>query len=432
MSDRLFLRNVRLLDPASGLDEKGALLVADGKVADFGAALKQPPDGARVIEGSGRCLAPGLVDMRVETGEPGFEHDETIHTLRRAAAAGGVTALVALPNTDPVIDTVPALEFIARRAGAAGGAKLFAYGAVTRATGGKELTEMGLLAEAGALGFTDGTRAVADALVMRRALSYAKAFDRPILQHPEEPALASGGLMNAGETATRLGLAGIPREAELILLERDLRLVELTGGRYHACHISTGESVEIIRRAKARGLNVTCDTAPPYFSLTEQDVGEYRTFFKLSPPLRTEDDRRAIVAGLADRTIDAIASDHAPHDQDSKRVPFIHAACGSIGVETLLVLTLDLVNKGHMSLLAALAAVTCKPADILGLKHLGRIAKGGPADLVLFDPEEPWRIEAQHLHSKSKNSCFDRRLVQGKVYLTLSDGRIAHQLESRP
>jgi dihydroorotase len=429
MTARTAYVNARLLDPASGLDTVGAVLIEGTRIADIGPGLFKDgmPEGVERIDLGGACLAPGLVDMRAQVGEPGFEHNETIKTASQSAAAGGVTALVSLPNTDPVLDTVAGLEFIARRAREAKLVKVFAYGAVTRGVAGSELTEMGLLAEAGAVGFTDGTHAIADALVMRRALSYAKAFGRPIIQHPEEPRLASG-VMNAGEIATRLGLAGIPREAEIILLERDLRLVELTGGRYHAAHISTAESVEVIRRAKQRGLAITCDTAPPYFALTEVDVGDYRTFFKLSPPLRDEMDRRAIVQGLADGTIDCIASDHAPHDQDSKRVPFAHAAFGAVGLETLLPLTLELVHKGHMGLLQALAAVTSRPAAILGLP-LGRLAKGASADLVVFDLERPWRIEADRLHSKAKNSCFDRRPVQGRALRTVVDGRTVFRLE---
>ncbi|ACI98929.1 dihydroorotase [Rhodospirillum centenum] len=427
MTTRTAYINARLLDPATGLDAPGALLVEGERIADLGPHLFADgvPEGVAVVDCGGHCLAPGLVDLRAHVGEPGFEHDETIATAGRAAAAGGITALAALPNTDPVIDDVAGLEFIARRAREERLVKIFAYAAVTRETAGSQITEFGLLAEAGAVGFTDGLHAVADALVMRRALSYASAHGQTIFQHPEEPRLASGS-MNSGEVATRLGLGGIPAAAEIIMLERDLRLVELTGGRYHAAHISTAEGVEVIRRAKAKGLAVTCDTAPPYFALTEVDIGDYRTFFKLSPPLRGEMDRRAIVAGLADGTIDAIASDHLPHDQDSKRVPFAQAAFGAVGSETLLPLTLELAHKGALPLLRALAAVTCIPAGILGLSELGRLRPGGPADLVLFDAGRPWVVEAEKLRSKSKNTCFDRRPVQGLVLRTVVDGRTVH------
>lgn len=431
MSDtttQTLLRNVRLLDPASGLDESGAsLLISDGKIVDYGRNITSPAN-AEVIDLDGRCVAPGLVDMRVLIGEPGEEEKDTIKSASRAAAAGGITAMVLLPNTQPVLDEVAGLEFIARRAREAKLVKVFSYAAATRGTEGREITEMGLLARAGAVGFTDGLKPIASAKSMRRALSYAKTFDKPIIQHPEEPTLAAGGMMNSGELATRLGLVGIPREAEIIMIERDLRLLELSGGRLHFAHISTSESVDLIRRAKARGLKVTCDTAPHYFALTETDVGDYRTFTKVSPPLRDEMDRRALVVGLADGTIDAIASDHVPQDQDQKRLPFAQAAFGIIGLETLLPLTLELVHKGAVTLLQALACVTSRPADILGLAA-GRISKGGPADLVVFDLDGPWQIDVQRFQSKSKNSPFQNRPVQGRVALTIVDGRIVWRTE---
>ncbi len=319
------------------------------------------PKGAETIDCKGLCLAPGLVDMRVAVGEPGFEQRETIQSASRAAAAGGITAFAMLPNTHPVIDDIAGLEFIARRAREAKGVKIFAYGAATAGANGTNLAEMGLLAEAGAVGFTDGTHAIGDALTMRRALSYARAFGKVLVQHPEEPSLSANGQMNEGEIATRLGLSGIPRAAEIIMLERDLRLVELTHGRYHAAHLSTAEGIELIRHAKASGLNVTCDVAPPYFALTEVDIGDYRTFAKLSPPLRHDNDRRAIIAGIADGTIDAIASDHAPQDQDAKRVPFAAAAPGAIGLETLLPVTLELYHKDMVGLARSAGVFDDKP-----------------------------------------------------------------------
>ncbi|MSO77328.1 MAG: dihydroorotase [Alphaproteobacteria bacterium] len=414
----------RLIDPASGLDARGTLLVEGGRIADLGPRLFADgvPEGIARIDADGLCLAPGLVDMRVHLREPGEEHKETIQTASAAAAAGGVTTMVCLPDTHPPIDDVAVVEFVARRAREVKGVKIFAHAALTRGLAGKQLTEMGLLAEAGALAFTDATRAVADAMVMRRALSYARGFGLLVIQHPEEPSLARDGDMNEGELATRLGLAGIPVAAEAIMLERDMRLVELTGARYHAAHLSTAAGIEIVRRAKARGLPVTCDTAPPYFALNELAVGEYRTFAKLSPPLRSEDDRRAVVAGIADGTIDAIASDHAPHDQESKRLPFSQAETGVVGLETLLALTLELHHKGEVPLADLLRRLTVGPASLLGLPA-GRLAKGGPADLVLFDLDRPWRIDAALFHGKSKNTPFDTRPVQGGIVATLVDGR---------
>ena len=427
MEKRIAFLNARLLDPAGGLDAPGALLVQGDRIADVGPELFR--DGApsvdETVQCDGLCLSAGLVDMRVQLREPGAEHKETIESIGDAAVAGGVTTLISLPNTDPVIDDVSVVEFIARRAQEANRAKIRCYGTVTRDARGTELTEMGLLSEAGALAFTDGDRAIADALVMRRALSYAKGFGLMIMQHPEEPTLARDGVMNEGEIATRLGLAGIPAAAEAMMVERDLRLVELTGGRYHAGHLSTAQAIEAVRGAKKRGLPVTCDTAPNYFALNETAVGDYRTFAKVSPPLRSEDDRRAVVDGLADGTIDAIASDHTPHDQDSKRLPFDQAAFGAVGLETLLPLTLELYHNGHLSLLDALAKVTSAPATLTNLP-CGRLQRGAPADLVLFDPERPWQIDERKLRSKSKNTPYDERPVQGAVLRTVVEGRTVY------
>jgi dihydroorotase len=417
-------RNARLLDPASGRDAPGSLLVFDGKIAALD--TNEAPSGATVVDCAGHCLAPGLVDMRVQLREPGAEHMENMVSASHAAAAGGVTTMAALPNTEPPIDDVALVDFVARRARDIGIVNIHTYAAATKAMKGRELTEMGLLAEAGALAFTDSLRAIADALVMRRALSYARTFDLLIIQHPEEPSLASGGAMNEGEMATRLGLPGITPAAEVMMIERDLRLVEITGARYHAAHVSTAAAIEAIRGAKRRRLPVTCDTAPPYFALNETAVGEYRTFAKLSPPLRSEWDRRAVVEGLRDGTIDAIASDHAPHDQDSKRLPFTSAESGIIGLETLLPLSLELYHNGHLPLINLLRALTCAPADILRLPA-GRLAIGAPADLVLFDLDRPWQIAEDDFRSKSKNSPFDGRPVQGRAFTTVVGGRIVYQ-----
>ncbi|WP_299626778.1 dihydroorotase [Pelagibius sp.] len=415
--------NARLLDPASGLDAPGALLAEDGRISDVGPRLfaEGVPEGIRTIDCAGACLAPGFVDMRVHIGEPGEEQKETMDSAGRAAAAGGVTSMVALPNTDPVIDDVAGVEYIARRAREEKRVKVYTYAAVTRGIEGRELTEFGLLGEYGAVAFTDGRTAIASARVMSRALSYAKTFGHLIVQHPEEPTLA-GGAMNGGELATRLGLPGIPAVAEVMMVERDLRLVELTGGRYHVAHVSTAAAVEAIKRAKARGLDVTCDTAPHYLTLNEIAVGDYRTFAKVSPPLRSEDDRRAIVEGLKDGTIDAIASDHSPHDQESKRLPFAIAEPGIVGLETLLPLALQLHHSDSMPLLDLLACLTVKPAKILGLEG-GRLAKGAAADLVIFDLNRAWRIDPDRFESKSKNSPFEGLPVQGRVRRTVVDGR---------
>jgi dihydroorotase len=420
--NRLLIRHARLLDPASGLDAPGDLLVEGERIATIGGDFSAAARDAETVMADGLCLAPGLVDMRVQLREPGAEHLESIESGGRAAAAGGVTTMVALPNTNPPVDDVSVVEFLARRAREVRLAKVHTYAAATKGLAGHELTEMGLLAANGALGFTDGVKAVADALVMRRVLAYARSFDLLVLQHPEEPSLAGAGEVNEGEIATRLGLAGITPMAELIMVERDLRLVEITGARYHAAHVSTAASVEAIRHAKAQGLPVTCDTAPPYFVLNETAIGDYRTFAKLSPPLRSEWDRRAVIEGLRDGTIDAIASDHAPWDQDSKRLPFSSAAYGIVGLETLLALSLELYHNRHLDMLELIRLLTVNPAGILRLP-VGRLAVGAPADLVLFDPDQPWQICPDEFRSKSKNAPFDDRPVRGRVRLTIVDGR---------
>ncbi len=430
LSRPLAILNARLLDPAARRDEHGGLLIQDGVIGDIGPQVKAQglSEDFERIDAGGHCLTPGLIDMRVQLREPGEEHKETIATASAAAVAGGVTSMVCLPNTDPVIDTVAGVEFIARRARETRLSKIYCYGAVTKNLAGKDLVEIGLLSESGALAFTDGLAAVRDARVMLRALSYARCFGALIIQHPEHPSLAEGGTMNAGELSTRLGLTGIPRQAEVMLIERDLHLVEMTGGRYHVAHVSTALAVDAIRRARQRGLKLTCDTAPPYFALNENEVGDYRTFAKLSPPLRADDDRRAIAAAVADGTIDCIASDHAPHDQESKRVPFAQAAAGVIGLETLLPVSLELHHRGELSLLDLLARMTIAPATLLGMPQ-GRLAKGAPADLVLFDPERAYKIDVSKFRSKSKNSPFDERPVRGRVLRTIVDGRTVFAAE---
>ena len=419
--------NARLLDPASGLDEMGGVLTDGEVIKDLGAKVTDALaiDGVTVIDCAGACLAPGLIDMRVHLGEPGEDHKETLASAGRAATKGGVTSMVCLPNTDPVIDDMSVVEFVARRARLHGLSKVYPYGAVTKNVAGKEIAELGLLAEAGAVAFTDGFNALANAQVMRRALMYARTFDLLICQHPEEPSLASNGAMNAGEQATRLGLTGIPRQAEIIMIERDIRIVELTGGRLHFAHVSTHEAVEAIRRAKASGLPITCDATPPHFALNEVAIGDYRTFAKLSPPLRSEQDRQAIIAGLKDGTIDCIASDHTPQDEESKRLPFSAAATGGVGLETLLPIVLELYHNGHLGILEALKFVTSAPADLLKLRA-GQLAKGRPADLMVFDPDRGWKVDSDQLLSKSKNTPFDGRLVQGAVLRTVIDGRTVY------
>jgi len=423
------LTNARLLDPATGLDVLGGLLVDGRTITDFGQGLFKDgtPDGAEVIDCGGHCLIPGLVDIRAHLGEPGHEQKETLATAGRAAAAGGVTSIVCLPDTEPAIDDMSGVEFVARRARKLGLAKVYPYAAVTKNLEGKELAELGMLADAGAVAFTDALNPIADAQLMRRALSYAKTFGLLIAQHPEEPSLSKGSSMNAGETATRLGLVGNPAEAEVIMVERDIRIVELTGGRLHFAHLSTAAAINAVRLAKARGLAITCDTAPPYFALNEMAVGDYRTFAKLSPPLRAEADRQAVIEGLKDGTIDAVASDHLPQDEESKRLPFAEAAPGGVGIQSLLAITLELYHNGHMDLITALDLITRKSAELMALPA-GRLSKGAAADLTLIDPNRGWKISEKTLVSKSKNSPFDGRPVQGQALMTVVDGRIIHDV----
>jgi dihydroorotase len=424
MSLRRLFRGARLIDPDSGRDGVGDIIVVDDRIAAIGANISAAglgPD-VEIVDAEGLCLAPGLVDMRVQLREPGAEHIESIESGSQAAAAGGVTTMVALPNTEPVVDDVSVVEFLARRAREVRLTKVHTYAAATKGLAGKELTEIGLLAANGVLGFTDGVKAIGNALVMRRVLAYARTFDQLVIQHPEEPSLAGAGEVTEGEIATRLGLAGITPAAEIIMVERDLRLVAITGARYHVAHVSTAAAIEAIRRAKNGGLPVTCDTAPPYFALNETAIGDYRTFAKLSPPLRSESDRQAVVAGLADGTIDAIASDHAPWDQDSKRLPFSSASYGIVGLETLLPLSLELYHNRHLTLIDVLRRLTVAPARILGL-GVGRLAPGAPADFVIFDPQAKFAIVTDAFRSKSKNAPFDGRPVQGRVALTVVDGR---------
>jgi dihydroorotase len=419
MPDTL-IANARLVDPDSGLDAPGSLLIRDGVIADHGQGLTAP-EGAATLDAGGAILAPGLIDLRASLGEPGYEYRETIASAARAAAAGGITTLCALPDSEPALDDPAMLQFIIRRGEATGSLSILPYGAATAGCQGKEMAEFGLLREAGAVAFTDGRRAIGNARAMRLALSYARGFGCFVVQHPEEPSLAAGGAVTEGELASRLGLPGIPAAAEAILVARDIALVRLTGGHVHFAHVSTGAALDLIRGAKAEGLAVTCDTAPPYFDLNETAIGDYRTYAKLSPPLRREADRLAVVAALADGTIDAIASDHQPHDADDKRLPFAQAEAGGTGLATLLGVTLARVHGGDLTLIQALDLLTARPARLLGLPA-GRLAKGAPADLVLFDAERGWKVEAGKLPGKAQNSPFDGRALEGRVIATFKAG----------
>lgn len=424
----LALVNARLIDPEAERESRGGVLVRDGVIAAVGGDVTAAavPAGTRVIDCAGHCVAPGLIDLRAFVGEPGAEHRETIATATAAAAAGGVTTLLAMPNTEPAVDDPAVVDFLLRRARDTGRVRVLSAATLTRGARGHELSEIGLLKGAGAVAFTDGLASVAEARVMRRVLTYARDFDALVMAFCEDRTLAEGGVMNEGELASRLGLPGIPREAETIVLERDLRLVSLTGARYHAAVVSSSQSVALIRRAKAEGLPVTCATTINHLALNEGDIGDYRTFLKLSPPLRGEEERQALVAALADGTIDAVVSDHNPQDVETKRLPFAEAAPGAVGLETLLSAGLRLVTAGDLTLPRLVAVLTSRPAAILGLPQ-GRLAVGTPADLIRFDPEEPYVLAADKLQSRCRNTPFEGARLEGRVKLALVAGHLAHE-----
>jgi dihydroorotase len=375
-----------------------------------------------VIDCKGQLLVPGLIDMHVFTGEPGNEYRETLQSASRAAAAGGVTTMIVMPDTEPVIDEAAIVDFILRRARDTAIVRVAPMAAITRGLKGKEMSETGLLREAGAVALTDGRKGVASPRVLRRAMAYARDFSMPIVQHAEDADLAAGGVMNEGELSARLGLPGIPRQAEIIMLERDIRLVELTGARYHAAQISCAESVEIIARAKQAGLPVTCGVSINHLTLNENDIGAYRTFFKLTPPLRREEDRAALARGVAEGVIDVIVSAHDPQSADTKRLPFAEAEFGAIGLETLFSAALSLHHGGEVPLSRLIEAMSAAPARLLGLEG-GSLAPGQPADFAIADPHASWKVIPENLRSLSKNTPFEDRVFEGRITHTVVAGR---------
>jgi dihydroorotase len=422
--------NARLVDPASGRDEPGGVLVQEGAIADLGPHLRRnAPERTRVIDCRGHVLCPGLVDMQVSTGEPGQEHRETLKTASQAAAAGGVTTMVVMPDTEPVIDQVALVDFIQRRARDNALVDVHVMAAMTKGLKGEEMTEIGLLQRAGAIAFTNGKSSVANTRVMRNVLLYGKDFGALICHHTEDPYLSATASMNSGEVAARLGLPGVPKAAETIMLERDVRLVEMTGGRYHAATISCADSLEVIRSAKARKLPVTCGVSINHLTLNENDIGPYRTFFKVRPPLRSDEDRVAMIRGVASGDIDVIVSSHDPQDADDKRRPFAEATDGAVGLETLLPAAMQLVHAGHVGLPTLWRALALNAARLLGLAA-GRLAAGAPADLVQFDPDVPFVLDRAALRSKSKNTPYDLRRMQGRVLRTWVAGVEVHARET--
>lgn len=430
MTKPLVLKNVRILDPSRNLEETGTIIVgADGRILASGAsALNQgQPEGAEVRDCTGLVAVPGLVDARVFIGEPGAEHRETIESASRAAAVGGVTSMIMMPDTDPVLDDIALIEFVKKTARDKALVNVYPAAALTRGLKGEEMTEIGLLKAAGAVAFTQGRHALADTQVLRRAMTYAREFNAVISLEARDPYLAVNGVMNEGLFASWLGLSGAPREAELLPLERDLRIAGLTKAHYHAAKISVPESAEAIRVARKRGVNATCGISINHLSLNENDIGEYRTFFKLSPPLRTEDDRQAMVDALADGTIDIIVSSHDPQDVDTKRLPFADAADGAIGLETMLAAALRLHHADRVPLIRLIDAMSTRPAQIFGL-DAGSLKPGARADIALIDLDEPWIVTKDTLVSRSKNTPFEDARFSGRVVSTYVAGRLVHSL----
>jgi dihydroorotase len=417
---RLLLRGGRVIDPAGGTDEKLDVLIDDARIAEIGSSIDVGEVDAE-IDAGGRIVAPGLVDIHVHLREPGHEDAETLETGARAAAHGGVTTVAAMPNTDPPIDTASWVEFVATRNV---DARIHPIAAITVGRRGEALTGMAELREAGAVGFSDDGCSVMDAGLFRRALEYARMVGRPIISHCEDPALVGSGTANEGLSSTRAGLKPVPAAAEDVMVARDVILAGMTGARLHVAHVSTAGSVEIIRRAKADGFPVTCETCPQYFSLTDEEVLSYDTSVRVNPPLRSAADVEAVRKGLQDGTIDAIASDHAPHTHEAKEVEFDAAPPGMIGLETLLPVTLThLVEEGVVDLTRALSLLTTGPAGVLGLQ-VGRLDVGAPADVCVIDPSSTWTVEAGWFRSKSKNSPWVGRELTGRAVTTICRGEI--------
>ncbi|MDP3405650.1 MAG: dihydroorotase [Brevundimonas sp.] len=417
----LAILNARLLDPASDYDGPGSVVIEDGVITRIERG-SVAVSAAQVLDAQGLCLSPGLIDLRVRTGEPGAEPKETLKSASLSAAAGGVTTLVIQPDTDPAVDDPAMVDFIQRRGAALNLVNVRVAGAATKGRDGKRMAEIGLMHEAGALYFTDGDRVIADSRVLSRIMTYASAFNALIACRPADPWLSEGTVATSGELATRLGLSGAPAIAERIQLERDLALVEQTGVRFLVDQISTEAALEVLARARGRGLEVAASVSINHLCFNEIDIGDYRTFYRLDPPLRPESDRRALIEAVRDGLIEAITSAHTPAPAEDKRRPFAEAAPGAVGLETLLPAALGLHHEEGLDLLDVLRPLTQGPATLLGL-DAGVLEAGAPADLMLFDPGAPVIVDAATLRSKSKNSPFDGRRLQGRVERTIVGGR---------
>jgi dihydroorotase len=428
---RVLLIGGRVIDPASGRDETAEVVIEDGRIVRIGPGAASVPAheerDTRVVDCRGKWVLPGLIDLHTHLREPGQEYKEDIISGTRAAAAGGFTTVCAMPNTRPVNDTRAVTEMIVAKSRSHGVVRVHPIGAVTRNEEGRELTEMGDLRDAGCVAVSDDGRCVLNGGVMRRALEYARTFDLPVIQHAEDHELTEGALMHEGAVSTRLGLKGWPRVAEDHIVARDLMLTELTGARYHLAHASTYGSVALLREAKSRGLRVTAEVTPHHLLLTDEAVMGYRTACKVNPPLREGKDCDALIAALADGTLDCVATDHAPHAASEKETEFAAAPNGMIGLETCLPLLLELVHAGRVPLMRLIESLTIAPARAVGIAG-GRLTEGGPADVVIVDPDRMWTI--QTFVSKSRNSPFIGREVRGAVAMTLVGGQIAFEATS--
>lgn len=422
---RLYIQNARIIDPATRFDEIGSILINNGKIESIDTAKKPTPSGAKIIDATGLIAAPGLIDMQVFTGEPGHEYRETLQSASQAAAAGGVTTMLIMPDTLPVIDDASLVGFINTRARDTAIVNILPTGAITKGLHGKDMTEIGLLQQAGARAFTDGRNSIASSAVMKNALTYAANYDALIMQTPRDADLAGQGVMNASDISTLLGLKGLMREVETIPLARDLQLAIATRARYHAMLLSCPQSIAAMRAAKAQSDKITCGISINNLTLNENDIGPYRTFFKLSPPLRSEDERMELIAGLADGTIDVIVSAHDPQDVETKRHPFAEAADGAIGLETLLAAALRLFHTGDVPLMSVLAALTINPAKVLGLDS-GTLQQDATADITLFDLDAPWVVHEGDIKSRSQNTPFENALFTGRVMHTIVAGEIVY------
>ncbi|MER2507403.1 MAG: dihydroorotase [Amaricoccus sp.] len=425
----LTLVNARLIDPETDEARPGGMVIAEGRIQELLTDSTQGRGTGRIVDCDGKWLAPGIIDIGVKIGEPGERHKESFRTAGAAAAAGGVTTMVTRPDTSPAIDTPEGLEFLLRRSVEAGPVRVMPMAALTKGREGAEMTEIGFLMDAGAVAFTDA-RAVANVRVFQRCLTYAAGLGALIIGHPQDPVLSAGACATSGPFASQLGLPSVSPMAERIGLERDLAIVEMTGARYHADQISTARALPALARAKAAGLAVTAGCSIHHLTLNEFDVGDYRTFFKLTPPLRSEDDRIAMVEAVMAGAIDVIGSFHTPQDEEDKRLPFEEAASGAVGLETLLPAATQLYHAGHLDPTALWRALSLNPARLLGLEA-GRLRPGAPADLVLFDPDAPFVLDRATLRSKSKNTPYDLRRMQGRVLATWVGGREIFTRETR-